>query len=215
MNYINLLNFKVKFIFFALTFGGFSNVFAAGAVSVTKPRPILSSLELTLEAEVLNKISESNGRGSYRLSLNLPVGVFPAAGVGSLVKVIVPTIHQREDSAQISSMTKNRADLVLSNQVQQLEGQKLKVNFPVKSINLFKIPFQSIVNPRGLFSEVFTLTADNKVKAVKVTPVQILSDGDVIVSSEHLKNTVIVVQGTDNLISGDSVQVNKVAGEVL
>ncbi len=215
MSSSKLLNFNKKIILIISILGSFSRAFASGIVSVAIPHPVVSNSELSLEAEVLSKFAESNGRGSYRLSLSLPTGVLPAVGVGSFVKVFVPTIHQSTVSAQVISMTKNRANLILSNQVQQLEGQRLKVEFPVQALNLFKIPFQSIVSPRGLKSEVFILTSDMKVSAVEVTPIQILNDGYVIVSSEDLKNKSIIIQGTDNLMSGDSVQVNKDVGALL
>jgi hypothetical protein len=52
-----------------------------------------------------------------------------------------------------------------------------------------------------------------KVRLVPVVPLQALSDGSVIVASDQLpdplKDALIVVQGSDNLLSGDSVQIAK------
>ncbi len=205
-----------KYLIIALlSFGHFKEAFAARLVTTIKPQPVTNISELSLMAEVLERKSEVNGRGTYRLSMDLPAGLIPAVKNGSFVKVTIPTIHQNIVSAQIVSLSKNHAELILNNQVQQLEGQKLKVDLPVLPVNLFKIPFQSILSPRGLTAEVFLLLPEMTVQLVQITPLQILSDGAVIVSSEHLKNASVVVQGTDNLLSGDSVQVNKESGAIL
>lgn len=184
-------------------------------VTLAKPMAVASTSELSLVAEVVGKLSESNGRLSYRLSVKIPRGLIPAVKTGSFVGVTLPTIHQSLVNAQIVSLSSKEALLVLDNQVQRLEGQKLKVDLPVKSQGLFKIPFQSIVSSRGDSFEVYIVSAEMKVQSVQVSPIQVSSDGNVIVASEHLKNSSIVVQGTDNLLSGDSVQINKESGALL
>ena len=202
-------------IILLISSGAFKEVYAAKSVTVTGPQALSSITELSLEAEVSKKISDTNGRGSYRLLMDLPAGLIPAVKNGSYVKVTIPTIHQNSVAAQIVALNDKKIELVITNQVQQLEGQTLKVDLPVMPTNLYKIPFQSILSPRGLKTEVFLVSNEMKVELVQVTPLQILSDGAIIVSSKHLKNSSIVVQGTDNLLSGDNVQINKTAGAFL
>lgn len=209
--YMIFYNFLVIFVML----GSLNEAFAASSVTIARPKEVTSITNLPLMAEVLQKINETNGRGSYRLLLKLPSGLIPSIKNGSFVNVTIPTIHQNLVSGQIVSINKQNIELIISNQVQQLEGQTLKVDLPVLPTNLYKIPFQSIISPRGLGAEVFLLSADMKVQLVQVTPLHILSDGAIIVSSEHLKNSSIVVQGTDNLLSGDSVQVYKEPGALL
>lgn len=202
-----------------LAIGNFRVASAARLVTTAKPENITKIFELSLMADVLdkkvNQKDETSTRRSFHLSIELPTGLVPAIRNGSYVKVSLPTVHQNVAIAQITSLSKNRVELVLANQLQQLVGQKLKVDLPFLPINLFKIPFQAIYSPRGGASEVFILSSDMKVLLVQIVPLQISSDGNIIVSSEQLKEALIVVQGTDNLLSGDTVQVNKESGAML
>lgn len=170
-------------------------------------------------ADVLDKKSDqkddTNTRRSFHLSIELPVGLVAAIRNGSYVRVSLPTVHKNVAIAQVTSLSKNRVELVLANQVQQLEGQKLKVDLPFLPVNLYKIPFQAIYSPRGTTSEVFILSSDMKVQLVQITPLQISADGSIIVSSEQLKDAIVVVQGNDNLLSGDTIKVNKESGAIL
>jgi hypothetical protein len=206
-------------IIIALSLGNSGEVKAARLVTVIKAESVTKVFELSLMAEVLDKNLENkndnNTRKTYHLSITLPIGLIPAIKNGSYVKVSLPTIHKNVAIAQITSIFKNHVQLVVANQVQQLEGQKLKTDLPFHPVNLFKIPFQAIYSPRGSTSEVFIVSSDMKVLLVPITPLQISSDGSVIVSSEQLKDALVVVQGTDNLLSGDTVKVNKKSGAML
>lgn len=206
-------------IIIPLSIGSFSEATAAHLVTVARPEHVTKIFELSLMADVIDKKLEQkndeNTRRSYHLSIELPTGLIPVVKNGSYVKVSLSTIHKNVAIAQITSISKTHVQLVLTNQVQQLEGQKLKTDLPFHPVNLFKIPFQAIYSPRGSTSEVFILSSDMKVQLVQITPLQISSDGSVIVSSEQLKDALVVVQGTDNLLSGDTVKVNKESGAML
>ena len=216
--YKSLIFYKYLLIFF-LSFGILKEAFAARTVTAVRPEPVTKLFELSLMADVMDKNSKqttnTSTRRSFHLSIDLPAGLVPAIKNGSYVKVNLPTVHKNVAIAQVTSLSKNRVELVLANQIQQLEGQRLKVDLLFLSVNLFKIPFQAIYSPRGSTSEVFIFLSDMKVQLVRITPLQILSDGNVIVSSEQLKDALVVVQGTDNLLSGDLVQVNKESGAML
>jgi hypothetical protein len=205
-----------KMIGISLCLLGFHQIAeAARPVSVIKAKPVSQAVRLTLMAEVLDKAigekADSDERRSYHLSISPPNGLVLAMRAGSFVKVILPTVHHGEAMARIISISKTRIELLLTNQVQQLEGQQLKVELPFQPVHLYQIPFQAVYSPRGLTAEVFLLSADMKVRLVPVVPLQASSDGGLIVASDQLpdplKDALVVVQGTDNLLSGDSVQI--------
>jgi hypothetical protein len=208
--YLNIMAFS------SLSIGNSEEVKTARLVAVAKAERVVKAFELSLMAEVSDKnFSDNISRRSYHLSIELPHGLIPSIRVGSNVKISLPTIHKNVALAQVTSISKTHVQLILANQIQQLEGQKLKAEIPFLAVNLFKIPFQAIYSPRGTTSEVFILSSDMKVQLVKITPLQITNDGNVIISSEQLKDSLIVVQGTDNLLSGDIVKVNKESGAML
>lgn len=188
-----------------------SKTLAAGhAVSVTKPQSVSRPVQLTVIADVSSfpnsKITMGSDR-SYRLTAQIASGMVFNLVPGSSVLATLPTIHNRNVLTKVSSISKTKIELLLNNQVQLLDGQRLRITLPIKPIHLYRIPFQAIYSPRGLTTEVFTVSANQRAHLVSVTPLQFLPDGNVIVYSDQLANTIIVVHGTDNLIHGDSVQV--------
>jgi hypothetical protein len=186
-------------------------VLAAHYVSVIKAEPVSKTVHLTLMADVSDpttaQSSISQPERTYHLSVQLPNGVTPDLSVGSSVAVTLPTIHHNSAFASVKSISKTQVALVLANQVQILEGQRLRVILPLKPAHLFRIPFQAIYSPRGLTTEVFLLSNEKRTHLVPVVPLQALPEGKMIVSADQLDDATVVVQGTDNLISGDSVQV--------
>jgi multidrug efflux pump subunit AcrA (membrane-fusion protein) len=202
----NLKNILISFYFLLVS----QTAMAAHLVLAAEAKPVSEVVRLTLMADVSNsptdKITSLAGR-NYRLSIQVPKGAVLDLSLGSTVSVILPTIHNRNALARVSSISKTRIELTLTNQVQLLEGQRLRVTLPAKPINLYQIPFQAIYSPRGLTTEVFVLSSDRRVHLVPVVPLQVFSDGKVIVSAEQLKGATIVVHGGDNLVSGDSVQI--------
>lgn len=184
---------------------------ATHSVSVVKAESVSRTVYLTLMAEVLDTAADDTaiprpGR-TYHLSIQLPSGVIPDLLSGSSVTVTLPTIHHNKALAKIKSISKTRVELVLADQVQLLEGQRLRVILPLKPVHLFRIPFQAVYSPRGLTTEVFLLSQEKRVRLIPVVPLQVLPNGKIIVSSDQLDGADIVAQGTDNLVSGDSVQI--------
>lgn len=183
---------------------------ASHTVSVTKPQSVSKPVQLTVIADVTSltngKITMDSGR-NYRLIAQIPAGIMLNLVPGSSAFATLPTIHNRNVLTKVTSVSRTKIELLLNNQVQLLDGQRLRVTLPVKPIHLYRIPFQAIYSPRGLTTEVFTVSANQRAHLVSVTPLQFLPDGNVIVYSDQLANTTIVVHGTDNLIHGDSVQI--------
>lgn len=183
---------------------------AAHLVSTVRSEPVSQTIHLTVMADVSDlsesKVTSLTGR-NYRLSIQIPKGIVFDLSTGSNVPVTLPTIHHRDVQAKVSSISKTQIDLMLFNQVQLLDGQRLRVTLPAKPVHLYQIPFQAIYSPRGITAEVFILSNDQRVNLVPIFPLQILPNGRVIVSSDQLNGATIVVHGTDNLVPGDSVQV--------
>ncbi|MGE3263251.1 MAG: hypothetical protein AB7K68_15830 [Bacteriovoracia bacterium] len=179
-------------------------------VSIIKAEPVSATVPLTLIADVSDspdsKVTSLAGR-NYRLSILVPRGTVFNLSLGSSVPVALPTIHHRNARAKVSSISKTKIELMLANQVQLLEGQRLRVTLPAKPVHLYRIPFQAVYSPRGITAEVFVLSSDQRVNLVPIVPLRVLSNGNVVVFSDQLKGATIVVQGTDNLVSGDKVQV--------
>lgn len=199
--------------FFVVGLFGFlisKSAVAGHAVSIIRAEPESKPVHLTLIADVSNSANHKStaltGR-NYRLSVQIPKDTALNLSLGSSVTVTLPTIHRRNTLAKITSISKTKIELLLANQVQILEGQRLTVTLPIKPVHLYRIPFQAIYSPRGLTTEVFVLSNDRRVRLVQVAPLQFLADGKIIVSSDQLNGALIVVQGTDNLIAGDQVQV--------
>ncbi|MNL24370.1 hypothetical protein D3C87_1458000 [compost metagenome] len=179
-------------------------------VTVTEVTPVLTNLTLELVADVSESSSDavsSLGSRNYRLTIQVPLGTVFDLSRGSKVSVTLPTIQNRTAQAEVTDVSKTRINLALRNQVQLLDGQRLRVTLPTKPIHLYKIPFQAIYTPRGVTAEVFVVSPDNQVKLVPIVPLQVLPNGNVIISSDQLKDAKIVVHGTDNLLAGDSVQI--------
>jgi multidrug efflux pump subunit AcrA (membrane-fusion protein) len=179
-------------------------------VTTIKVEPVSTSVPLTLIADVSespeSEVTSLTGR-NYRLSILVPSGTVFDLSLGSNVPVTLPTIRHQNAQAKVSSISKTKIELKLTNQVQLLEGQRLRVTLPTKPVHLYRIPFQAIYSPRGITAEVFVLASDNRVNLVPIVPLKVLSNGNVIVSSDQLKGATIVVQGTDNLVPGDKVQI--------
>lgn len=183
---------------------------AGHAVSIIRAEPEVKPVHLNLIADVSNSANQKStaltGR-NYHLSVQIPKDTVLNLSLGSSVTVTLPTIHRRNALAKITSISKTKIELLLTNQVQILEGQRLTVTLPIKPVHLYRIPFQAIYSPRGLTTEVFVLSNDQRVRLIQIAPLQFLADGKIIVSSDQLNGALIVVQGTDNLIAGDQVQV--------
>ena len=191
---------------------GSSMAFAEHRVTVAEVTPLLTNLTLELVADVSELSSaavSSLGSRNYRLTIQVPSGTAFALSRGSKVSVTLPTIQNRRAQAEVTDVSKAQIHLVLRNQVQLLDGQRLRVTLPTKPVHLYKIPFQAIYSPRGVTAEVFVVSSDNRIKLVSIAPLQLLPNGYVIVSSDQLKDAKIVVHGIDNLLAGDTVQIVK------
>jgi hypothetical protein len=184
---------------------------AAHPVSVAKAEPVFKAVRVTLTAEatdaaVDDKVAPRLGR-TYHLSIQIPTGATPELAVGSFVAVLLPTVHRNRAVAKVKSISKTRVEAALEDQIQMLDGQRLKVILPLRPVHLYRIPFQAVYSPRGLTTEVFILSSDQRAHLVPVVPIEVLPGGKIVVSSDRLNGASIVVHGTDNLVSGDAVQV--------
>ena len=181
-------------------------------VQVQLPLAVKGTINLTLQSRDIEKSTDKSGgtatvSRNYRLNLVLPQGLSANVKEGTPVRVILPVVRNREAWAKVAKMDKNNIQLVLSNQVQQLEGQNLSVEIPIQPKDLYQIPFQAVYSPRGLTTDVFVVSNDGVASLVPIHVLQIFDDGTMIVLAKQLQNARVVINGNDNLISGEKVQI--------
>lgn len=178
-------------------------------VSVMRVTPVKSTVTLKVSAQVDAKLDSYSGASihSYALSVQIPRGVTVASSVGARVNVSLPVVRNRETKAEVLGIENEKVKLRLSNQVQQLEGQTLTVEIPLKNNGLFLLPSHAVYSPRGLNPQVFILTEDQTTRAMPVTILQASDDGRILIASPNLLNATVVVKGLENLIIGKPVQV--------
>lgn len=180
---------------------------AAHFVDVRPAAPLRERLTVTIAAEVQDRTGAGEaaaGVRDYHLRIAIPEGTTPDVAVGSSVRVALPIVRHAEALARVTSVGDGWISLVLPEQVQQLEGLRLKASLPLKPVNLYSIPFQAVYSPRGIMTEAFVYDG-SRVKLVGVSVLEIRDDGRVVVSSARLAGAQVVVDGLDNLVSGDVV----------
>ena len=184
-------------------------VLAKHLVSVITAEAVLKPVKLKVPAQVEAKLDASSNSSfhAYFLSVQLPGGATTSASIGSSVNIALPVVRNRETKAEVVSIEKGKLKLRLTNQVQQLEGQTLTAEVPLKNEGLFLIPPQAVYSPRGAIAQVFVLTNDQTTQSIPITVLQVANDGRVLVASPNLSNSKVVFRGLENLITGTSVQV--------
>lgn len=178
-------------------------------VSVLPAEAVLKPVKLKVPAQVEGKRDAASNSSvhSYNLTVQIPPGATPSATFGTSINVALPVVRNRETKAKVTSIETGKLKLRLNNQVQQLEGQTLTAEIPLKNDGLFLIPPQAIYSPRGTNAQVFVLTNDQTAQAVPVTILQVVDDGRVLVVAPNLSHAKVVFRGLENLITGTSVQV--------
>jgi hypothetical protein len=182
----------------------------ANAAHFVDVRPVIAireRLTVKLQAEVLDKTGPGDSLErvrSYRLKIVIPKGAAPDVRVGSSIHISLPVLHHAEAQARVTAMGNGEIVLLLPDQIQQLEGVRLKADLPLKPVNLYRIPFQAVYSPRGIGTETFVY-AHSQVRLVPVSVLDIRDDGGIVVSSSDLASAEVVVSGLDNLVTGDDV----------
>jgi multidrug efflux pump subunit AcrA (membrane-fusion protein) len=136
----------------------------------------------------------------------IPEGAKPALRRGQEVSVTLPIIHHGKTAASVAALAPGEIRLLLAKQVQELNGQEVRVEIPLKPQGICRVPFQSIDSPRGLSKQVLVLN-DNHVEARDVKIVALAGGTDILVTGPLAAGDQVVVEGLDNLLSGDEVQV--------
>jgi hypothetical protein len=149
-------------------------------------------------------------RGDYSLDVELPEGLEPRLGSGSLV-VRLPTVrHNRVAARLMKSSAPGRLSLLLRGQVQDLNGRSLQVETPVEAQGLFTVDFSALTSPRGLGAKVFAVR-EGKAAGVEVQVLDLLDQGRALVAGALRPGEPVVVRGLDDLLEGDLVQVQSPA----
>jgi hypothetical protein len=151
--------------------------------------------------------SSVRGTSSYQIEVDLPKGVQADLSKGQTVLVSLPIVHHSEVRARIDRVEVGKIKLILGDQVQELAGQEVRVQIPLRSLGLYRIPFEAVCSPRGLSKKVFVLQGDR----VLATPVEVVApssdDGDIWIAGQFAPDSKIVIRGFDHLVTGDLVRV--------
>lgn len=183
----------------------------AKKVTQAKVVPLNDNLLLPLNGhiQIYNKSSSmvshiSERIKDYLISVPIPKGIYPRLSVGKKVSVILPLVHNQEATAVVNSIDSDILTLRLSKQIQELNGQKIKVIIPFSSKGLFKLPFRALYSPLGNKEQIFIIRNEHvQIKSVKV--ITVLSSTEVIVAGDLADSDWVAIQGIDNLIAGDLV----------
>lgn len=183
-------------------------VHAENFVGICQAEPVSRNTSIKLSASVDAKLdsSPSSLYHSYRLGIELPKSVIPDIEINQSLAVSLPVVNRSKDKALVTSLHGRKIELLLSGQVQQLEGQVLTVEVPLRRDGLFLIPPQSIYAPRGLDPQAF-IVKNNIAGCVPVGVIQVLENEMVLVSSNQLKNENVICRGLNNLVAGEKVTV--------
>lgn len=186
---------------------------AENIVSVCSPGSPPQSAKINLNAVVEAKLDASSSSlyHSYQLGVFLPQTVMPEIQLNQNLDITLPVIRKRQDKARITNITKQKLQLVISDQLQQLEGQVLTVQIPLKREGLYLIPPQAVYSSRGFNPQVFIIR-DNRAATVPIEVIQVMDSGQVLISSSQLKNSKVICNGINNLVAGESVQVEGAGG---
>lgn len=140
----------------------------------------------------------------YRVTVEIPEGAQTTLSAGQTAAVTLPIIHHQEARGTVES-TAGALHLVLSNQVQELNGQQVQVLVPLRAQGLFRLPFQSVYSPRGVTKRVMVVRGKS-VEAVEVKVIALAGESDVIVAGSLSNGESVVVDGLDNLLPADPVE---------
>lgn len=202
--YPSLKTFHIAFFLASFSY----QAYAENYVGVCPAEPVSRNTSIKLSATVDAKLNGSSSSlyHNYRLGIELPKSVIPDIQINQTLNVSLPVIHHSKDKAVITSFRGRKIELLLAGQVQQLEGQVLTIEIPLKKEGLFLVPPQSIYAPRGVDPHAFILK-DNVADSVPVGVIQALENEMVLVSSNQLKNAKVICRGLNNLVVGEKVTV--------
>ena len=170
------------------------------------------SVSTTLVGRVSFRGDGQSGRDSvagpsdYHVTVSIPRGADPALVKGNTVRVTLPILHHRETQASVETLERGRLELLLPKQVQELSGQEVRIEIPLKAAGIYRVPFTSIYSPRGATKQLFVLQGDH-VETRDIEVVAMANASEILVAGRLSPGEQIVVQGMDNLLSGDAVRV--------
>ena len=164
------------------------------------------TLDLPASAVKVGGLDAPGSLRDYRLTVSLPAGVQASAAPGSLVKVRLPTVHHSATLARVERMSGGKVELLLSRQVQGLNGRQVQVNLPMDTAGLCLLPFGCMLAPMGVDPYVFMAEA-GKARKVPALALSLMGDNRVLAAAPIAPGQKVVVQGLDNLLDGDDIKV--------
>lgn len=163
------------------------------------------NLSIKLVGHILPNSQTSTAKSIFTIQIPLPDGVSPALKIGEQIEVRLPFVNSKKAMAEISKIGP-QLEARLPHQIHDLTGHRLDVIVPIKKNRLAILPFQSIYSPRGTTTEIFVLK-NGRVSLTKVTPIQLVSEKELLVVADLEKAALVVTAGFENLINNDEVEV--------
>lgn len=142
----------------------------------------------------------------YRVRVTLPRGTKTFAKIGQKVSVVLPILHHQKTQGVVEKIEAFQVEILLPRQVQELNGQEVRIEVPLEPDGIFWVPFASIYSPRGTKKQVFVVR-NGRAEAVVVETIKLGLNSGIYVAAKLNFNDKVVVKGLDNLIAGDSVAV--------
>ncbi len=157
---------------------------------------------------------EGIGRASdYKIAVHIPEGAQTDLSLGRSVRVTLPIVHDQQTHAVVESIQGSEIGFRLSGQVQELNGQEVRVEIVLQPRGLFKIPFNAVYSPRGNPVQTF-IVSEGRAQARDLKIVALASPTEIWVAGPLDPRDEVIVQGLDNLISGDAVKAVTPEGDI-
>jgi hypothetical protein len=166
----------------------------------------------SITAVLPGEVSFGSGPGpgtSYEVRVALPPGAEAAVGKGAAIAITLPIVRSDRTTGAVTAVRPGGLDVLLSGQVQELNGQTVQAEVPLKAAGIYKVPLGAIVSPLGEDCYVFAVRGG---RAERV-PVRVLApadDASAYVSGALRARDQVAVEGMDNLLHGDPVEARPV-----
>ena len=175
---------------------------ASHKVAVAEVLPLGKSLTLP----AVGRATSTGAGNSYRIVVPVPKGAKVATQKGHSIRITLPILHHQDTQGSVVEINEKHIEILLSQQVQELNGQSVRVEIPLSGEGLFRVPFTAIYSPRGINARVFVVQGD-KAEGKPAEVISLYGDTEVLIAAPLKAGDRVVVQGTDNLLSGDTVEV--------
>lgn len=167
----------------------------------------VQAFDKTTVVGLVGRVLKLEGRtAEYQVTVPLPKGALADVTPGQRIPITLPIIRNQQTQGVVESLQLDKLILHLSQQVQELNGQNVRAEVPIKATGIFRLPFTAIYSPRGVTKQVFVV----KQERAELMPVEVISlynNHELLISAGLSATDRVVTQGLDNLLNGDAVEV--------